>query len=568
MSYLSWTRAAYVLFVLSILAALIKVGGLADPQSLASRPADAEPAEVPEGRVVAQQAGSEPAPAGAASAEAVSAEAVSVEAVSAEQAPAPTRYVVWGSEDLQELEDLGVPTTSEAVERVGGGDDFAQNEDSGDGPLVFYRPRPDRPEDGAGRPENGAGGAAEDPPESGKVCGDLEQFPKSSKAVFPLSREHFDSYSDSWGAPRPQGSHEGVDLMVPSGTPEYAITDGTIVPVSGANGNGWNTLGGYTVMLQADYDVGPIKKGDLFYYAHMREESSLEIGTRVRAGQIVGYAGDTGEGPEGTRGLFPPHLHLGWYDTSGARMDLASGAMNPYPLLEWLRQNGGSVAGGSDAEYCEAPQSGAPTPSTGEGYWQYPDSPGTRPDMDTGADHARPSPVVPASATSAERAPDQQVVPGGNPDRPNGEDVREGRGEARPDAPARDPRENGGAGDLPADLPVVRDEAPFYGDRLSAAIRRIAENPRDLGAPDLGKWLDGFMPGMLDGDRPERRDGPDEKTEDEDAGDEKRAEPSPDTGAEKPDEPEKTNPVEEQEFTAEPEAEEGDGSATETQYAD
>ncbi len=587
MSYLSWTRAAYVFFVLSILAALIKVGGLADPQSLASRPAGAEPTEVISDQVVAEQAAPKPAPAEpvpaetapteavpaetppmeAVPAEAVPAEAVPAEAVPAEAAPTPTRYVVWESEDLQELQDLGVPTTSETVEGVGGGEDFAENEGSGDGPLVFYRPRPDRPEDGAGKPGNGAVDAAEDPPESRKVCGDLEDFPKSSKAVFPLSREHFDSYSDTWGAPRPQGSHEGVDLMVPSGTPEYAITDGTIVPVSGANANGWNTLGGYTLMLQADHDVGPIQQGDLFYYAHMREESSLEIGTRVRAGQIVGYAGNTGEGPEGTRGLFPPHLHLGWYDTSGARTDLASGAMNPYPLLEWLKQNGGSVAGGSDAEYCEAPQSGAPTPSTGEGYWQYPDSPGRRPDMDTGADHARPSPVVEPSATSLVRAHVREGVPGGNPDRTN-TDVLVGRDRARPAAPARDPRENGGAGDVAEDLPAVRDEAPFYGDRLSEAIRGIAENPRDLEAPHLGSWLDGFMPGILDGDRPERRDRTDEETEDKRARDEKKAEPNPDTGEEMPEVPEKTNPVEEGEPAAKPKPEEGDESATETQYAD
>jgi hypothetical protein len=33
--------------------------------------------------------------------------------------------------------------------------------------------------------------------------------------------------------------------------PEYAVTDGTVVPVTGSNGNGWNTLGDYTVMLRA-----------------------------------------------------------------------------------------------------------------------------------------------------------------------------------------------------------------------------------------------------------------------------------------------------------------------------
>ena len=137
--------------------------------------------------------------------------------------------------------------------------------------------------------------------------------------------------------------------MSPTGTPEFAITDGTLVPVVGSNENGWNRLGGYTVMLEAAYDVGPIKKGDLFYYAHMDQKSALPVGARVRAGQQIGLAGDTGEGQEVTRGKFPSHLHLGWYDMSGERTDLKSGAMNPYPLLLWLETYGGAVTGGTDA---------------------------------------------------------------------------------------------------------------------------------------------------------------------------------------------------------------------------
>jgi hypothetical protein len=49
--------------------------------------------------------------------------------------------------------------------------------------------------------------------------------------------------------------------MGPTGTPEVVITDGTIVPVKGANENGWNRLGGYTVMLESAYDAGPIEAG-------------------------------------------------------------------------------------------------------------------------------------------------------------------------------------------------------------------------------------------------------------------------------------------------------------------
>lgn len=234
----------------------------------------------------------------------------------------------------------------------------------------------------------------------GKVCRNVNAAPPGAKIVFPLTREHFDTYEDTWGAARPQGGHEGTDLMVENGTPLLAMTDATVVPVSGANGNGWNTLGGYTVMLQADYSIGPVKKGDIFYYAHMNRPTNLDIGDRVRVGDVVGYVGDTGQGPEGTTGQFPSHLHLGWYDASGARSEVASGAMNPYPLLEWVRANGGSIKGGSNIPYCEAPQSSAPTPSGG-GSWQLPTNPGIRPDIDTGTNSASPSPVL-NTAPSAE----------------------------------------------------------------------------------------------------------------------------------------------------------------------
>ena len=218
------------------------------------------------------------------------------------------------------------------------------------------------------------------------VCGYLGDLPENSRAVFPLPRNYFGSYENTWGAARPQGGHEGTDLMGLTGTPEVTITDGTIVLVKGANENGWNRLGGYTVMPKAAYDAGPIEAGDHFYYAHMEEESALKVGTKDRAGQQIGVVGDTGEGREATRGKFPPHLHLGWYDagSAGSRTNLESGAMNPYPLLLWLEEYGGSITGGMDVSYCEAPPE-EPTPN----------SFGTTPDLDTGdRNDARPNPVV------------------------------------------------------------------------------------------------------------------------------------------------------------------------------
>jgi murein DD-endopeptidase MepM/ murein hydrolase activator NlpD len=279
-------------------------------------------------------------------------------------------------------------------------------------PPVFYRPA-------------GPGTSAD----SGPVCGDLRGAPEGGKIVFPLERRFFYSYEDTWGAPRTQGGHEGTDLMTSSGVPEYAITDGTVVPVAGSDAEGWNTLGGHAVMIRADYSIGPVRAGDLFYYAHLERESPLRIGTRVNAGQVVGYAGDTGQGPPGTSGLFPPHLHLGWYDGTGDRQATDSGAMNPYPLLEWIRANGGAVTGDSDARFCEAPRTGPPIPSAHDGAWPTPASPGLSPDLDTGSRDPKP-------VRAAQRNDRDQNTPTKKPSRPDR--PKQTRNEAPSKPPERD----------------------------------------------------------------------------------------------------------------------------------
>jgi collagen type III alpha len=318
--------------------------------------------------------------------------------------PAHTRLT---PEEISSLEDMrGEPLPTEGSSRP------------------TERPLPPKPEETVpGKEQPRAVSAAESPlfyrPASpgtkagtGPVCGDLRGTPAGGRIVFPLERRFFYSYEDTWGAPRAQGGHEGTDLMTPSGVPEYAITDGTVVPVAGSDADGWNFLGGNAVMVRADYSIGPVKAGDLFYYAHLEEKSPLEIGDRVSAGQVVGYAGDTGQGPPGTSGLFPPHLHLGWYDGTGGRQNAGSGAMNPYPLLEWIRSNGGAVSGSSDARFCEAPRIGPPTPSAGND-WPARSDPGLTPDLDT--DSADPSPVRAAPANREETSATNRPARPGNP---------------------------------------------------------------------------------------------------------------------------------------------------------
>jgi peptidoglycan LD-endopeptidase LytH len=132
----------------------------------------------------------------------------------------------------------------------------------------------------------------------------------------------YEPFYNTWGDGRyyegRNFTHEGADILAPKGTPIYAVASGTIVRY------GWNTLGGYRLNIQLDDHPGW-----RFYYAHLdRYANGLYPGAHVKAGQLIGYTGSTGEGPERTEGLFVPHLHFGIYRPDGT-------AINAYPYLKF-----------------------------------------------------------------------------------------------------------------------------------------------------------------------------------------------------------------------------------------
>lgn len=187
-------------------------------------------------------------------------------------------------------------------------------------------------------------------PSSTNVSDDRDGPPTGqvpSNLVFPVSGDAY-TYMDDWGMARPGGrTHEGTDIMTAEGTPLLAIVAGTIQASSGSNSNNYSDVGGYNIMIEATEAAGPIEPGDMMYYAHMTQPPEVQIGQSVRAGDVIGHVGNTGYGPEVTRDMFEPHLHLGWYDVSGARAEAASGAMNPYPLLQAIEQGGGTLNTGN-----------------------------------------------------------------------------------------------------------------------------------------------------------------------------------------------------------------------------
>jgi murein DD-endopeptidase MepM/ murein hydrolase activator NlpD len=127
--------------------------------------------------------------------------------------------------------------------------------------------------------------------------------------AFPIRGPY--SFSDDFGAPRHQGRHEGNDIIAPRGVPVVAVANGVIAEMTRRE----RGLGGIWIWLRADDATG-------YYYAHLsRIAPGLERGSRVRAGQVIGNVGMTGD----ARGTVP-HLHFEIHP-------LGRDAVNPYAEL-------------------------------------------------------------------------------------------------------------------------------------------------------------------------------------------------------------------------------------------
>ena len=119
------------------------------------------------------------------------------------------------------------------------------------------------------------------------------------------------SFSDSWHAPRPGNRlHIGVDIVGPKGLALYAVVDGTITKMYGAD----SPLSGNALRL-----TGADKT--YFFYAHLDSFApGITVGSTVRAGQIIGYMGSTGNSGVS-------HLHFEVHPGGGD-------AINPYPVVK------------------------------------------------------------------------------------------------------------------------------------------------------------------------------------------------------------------------------------------
>lgn len=168
------------------------------------------------------------------------------------------------------------------------------------------------------------------PPELVRPAPEVTARLSQSGYVFPLFGPA--AFGDTFGAFRADVAgkwHHGEDLVAPAGTPVLAVASGTLFSV------GWNDIGGWRLWLRDD-------AGNEFYYAHLSAYSPLAVaGRRVKAGDVLGFVGDSGDADGGVT-----HLHFEIHPVDLVRFGY-DGAVAPYSfLIAWRRAEDVSFASG------------------------------------------------------------------------------------------------------------------------------------------------------------------------------------------------------------------------------
>lgn len=206
------------------------------------------------------------------------------------------------------------------------------------------------------------GEATRGTPVSNNGGGEGGQPVETTKAVFPIPFDSEYENSGTWGEKTTNGGVvDGSHLLVEAGTPVFSITDGKVVKSEPGPSGGWS------VLIEATKDIGPIKAGDKLYYSNLKGQSQLVPGDTVTAGDQIGEVGQLGEAAAESEGSDATGLHLGWY-VSEERAELETGAANPAEIIEWLKSNGGEAAGGEESAVpCKDGTGGATPASMGSG---------------------------------------------------------------------------------------------------------------------------------------------------------------------------------------------------------
>lgn len=124
---------------------------------------------------------------------------------------------------------------------------------------------------------------------------------------------------DSWGDARGDGTrgHHGTDILAPGGTLVLAAAPGRVEKLFQSR------LGGITLYVRSP------DRAWTYYYAHLAGYAAgVREGMVVKAGDALGYVGDTGDAGAGNY-----HLHFGMTRMAPGERWWQGRDVNPYPLL-------------------------------------------------------------------------------------------------------------------------------------------------------------------------------------------------------------------------------------------
>ena len=134
----------------------------------------------------------------------------------------------------------------------------------------------------------------------------------------PIDGISIESFKGGFSELRGNRLHEGVDIVVPRGTPIHAVEDGTIAKLF------FSQFGGITIYQFEDDGLL------CFYYAHLqRYADGLHDGQHVSQGEVLGYVGTSGNAPPGT-----PHLHFEVSELNRDRKWWQGRPLDPYLVFK------------------------------------------------------------------------------------------------------------------------------------------------------------------------------------------------------------------------------------------
>lgn len=143
-----------------------------------------------------------------------------------------------------------------------------------------------------------------------------------ARIIFPIIGPA--QYGDDFGDPRPQGTHEGIDIVSAWKAPAVAAEAGKVALETNQRAGCMLRLYGLSgteyVYIHLNNDLTPRNDSRGRCVPGVAYPKGLRTGARVTAGQPVGYVGNSGDAEGGQ-----PHLHF--------EMHPGGVLTNPYPHL-------------------------------------------------------------------------------------------------------------------------------------------------------------------------------------------------------------------------------------------